>query len=121
MSKENAFRFMLIKSKDKKIKSAFDVVLSKYQGKNLSEDEWDSVLEEISLLAKKYGFDFTPEDLKELQKNTEGKLSDEELSEVTGGRGQITRHRSFLWWESTDTCSCEYAQKKTQLRLMKSM
>jgi predicted ribosomally synthesized peptide with nif11-like leader len=110
MSKEHAFRFMMAKSKDDKIKSSFDVILSKCQEKNLSDDERDSVLEEISQLAKKYGFYFTPEDLKELQKNAEGKLSDEELSEVAGGRGQFSRHRSLFWWECSDTCICECAK-----------
>ncbi len=104
MSKDNAFRFMIIKNKDESIKSAYDAILSKYQGKNLSDNEWDDVLkEEIIPLAKEYGYDFTPEDLKELQKNAEGKLSDEELSEVTGGG------RKYFWWESVDTCYCEYA------------
>ncbi len=110
MSRENAFRFMLAIGKDEKIKSAYDAVLNKYQGMDLSDDELDGILEKISQLAEKFGFDFTPEDLKELNKKTEGKLSEEELSEVTGGRGQFTLQRSFLWWESTNTCSCDYAK-----------
>lgn len=110
MSNVNAFRFLMAKNKDKKIKSEFDAILYKYQGKKLSGDERGSILEDISRLAKEYGYNFTPEDLRELQKNSEVELPDEELSEVTGGRGQFSRHRKFFWWESSDTCSCEYAK-----------
>ncbi len=110
MSKENAIRFLAAKSKDEKIKAEWDTILCKYREKNLSDDEQDSMLEEISRLAKKYGFDFAPKDLKQLQKNAKEKLSDDALSEVTGGKGQFNRHRSFLWWESSDTCFCEYAK-----------
>jgi hypothetical protein len=108
MSKENAFRFMMIKSKDEKIKNEFDAILCKYQGKNLSSDERDNMLEEICRLAKEYGYDFSPEDLMELQKNAEGKLSDEELSEVIGGKGCIIY--SPYWWQTTDVYSCEYVK-----------
>jgi hypothetical protein len=69
------------------------------------------MLEEISRLAKEYGYNFTPEDFEELRKNAEAKLSDEELSGVTGGRGQFTRGYTlkFSWWPEMETCSCEYA------------
>ncbi|MEA4887903.1 MAG: hypothetical protein VB070_00345 [Clostridiaceae bacterium] len=108
MSKKNAVKFMMAKSKDEKIKSDFDAILCKYQGKNLSSDEQDNMLEEIRRLAEEYGYDFSPEDLMELQKNAEGKLSDDDLSEVTGGKGCIIY--SPYWWQSTDVFSCEYVK-----------
>jgi hypothetical protein len=118
MSKENAFRFMMAKSKDEKVKSAFDSILSKYQGKNLSDDERDSILGKISQLAEKYGFYFTPEDLKELEKNSEGKLSDEELSGVAGGQGQLTltfrnRYHSIMTYKAY----CDYVPDDQTFRM----
>jgi hypothetical protein len=44
-------------------------------------------------LAKKHGCDFTPEDLAELQTT---KISDEELDQVVGGRGQFTQSNAFM-------------------------
>jgi predicted ribosomally synthesized peptide with nif11-like leader len=101
----------MAKNKDEKIKSQFDAIFCKYQGENLSDDERDSMLVEICRLAENHGFHFTPEDLEELQNNAEEKLSDEELSGVTGGRGQFTRGYTlkFSWWPELETCSCEYA------------
>jgi hypothetical protein len=119
MSKENALRFMMNKDKDENLKSAYDAILNKYQRKNLSEDAWDGVLkEEIIPLAKKYGYDFTPEDLKQLQKPAEGKLSDEELDEVAGGQGQLTltfrnRYHSIMTYKAY----CDYVPDDQTFRI----
>jgi hypothetical protein len=111
MSKENVIRFLMMKDKDESIKNAFDAIMGKYEGGNLSEDERGKMLqEEIIPLAKEYGYDFAPEDLKELQQPETYKLSDEELDGVTGGRGQYVHvsvtHGSTLY---TITLSCEFA------------
>ncbi len=119
MSKENALRFMIVKDKDKTIKKDMNAIMGRYERKNLSEDEWDGVLkEEIIPLAKKYGYDFTPEDLKELQNLTEGELSDEELDEVAGGQGQITltfrnRYHSIMTYKAT----CDYMPDDQTFRM----
>jgi C-terminal processing protease CtpA/Prc len=110
MSKENAIRFLMMKDKDDSIKSAFNTITDKYAGRNLSEDERDKMLqEEIISLAKEYGYDFTPEDFKELQKPDAYRLSDKELDGVTGGRGQFVHvsvsHGSTLY---TITLSCKF-------------
>ncbi|HEX2926372.1 MAG TPA: hypothetical protein VHP38_08985 [Ruminiclostridium sp.] len=92
MAKETALRFMMIVEKDKEIRIAFDSIMGKYEGKNLSKDEWDKVIQnEVIPFAKKYGYDFTPEDLAELQKTAGGKMSDEELDRVVGGRGEFSQ------------------------------
>jgi hypothetical protein len=119
MSKENVLLFMMNKDKNENLKSAYDSVLSKHQGKNLSEDEWDGVLiEEIIPLAKKCGFDFTPEDLKELQKPAEGELSDKELDGVNGGRGEITlTFRNRYHHTMTYKAYCDYAPDDQTFRM----
>jgi hypothetical protein len=109
MSKENAIRFLMAKDKDEGLKSAFKTIMDKYAG-NLSEDEIDKMLqEEIIPLAKEYGYDFTPEDFKELQKPDAHRLSDEKLDGVTGGRGQfvvpgVTKELNLF----TITLSCDF-------------
>ena len=96
MSKENAMRFLMAKDKNENIKSALDTVLSKYEGINLSGDDWDKVLqEEVIPLAKTNGYDFSPKDLKEIQSDAGEKLSDEELDGISGGSGQFTIWHSF--------------------------
>jgi hypothetical protein len=107
MPKENAFRFLMAKNKDEKIKSEFDAILCAYQGKNLSDNELESMLKEICLLAQEHGFHIIPEDLSEIQNNAEGNLSDEELSGVTGGIGRIYYNPN--WWLSPYMYICEYA------------
>jgi predicted ribosomally synthesized peptide with nif11-like leader len=88
MSKENAIRFMMLRDKDDALKAGWSNIMGKYEGKNVSKDEWDKVLkEEVIPFAKEHGYDFSPEDLKELEKPAEGRLSDEELGRVAGGFG----------------------------------
>jgi len=109
MSKENAVRFMMMKDKDEDMKSAYDDIIRKYEGKKLSKAEWDmAIQEEVIPLAKKYGFDFTPENFTELLKTADGKLSDEELGEVVGGQGQFSvRHqRGMPFGDTTTYCDC---------------
>lgn len=119
MSKENALRFMIAKDKDKTIKNEMNVIMDTYERENLSEDEWDRVLkEEIMPLAQKHGFDFSLEDFKQLQKPTEGKLSDEELDKVTGGRGEITlsfrnKYRHIISYHAY----CDYAPDDQTFRM----
>lgn len=91
MSKEIAQRFFMTMEMDEKIKKAFNVIISKYEGKNLSADEMDMVVREAVIpLAKEYGFEFSPEDLAALYKEAGEKLSDQELGAVAGGRGQYS-------------------------------
>lgn len=91
MAKEDALRFMVVMEKDEKIKSAFNSIMHKYEGMNLSKDEWDKAIKnEVIPFAKKNGFDFIPEDLAELQKTAGGEISDEELDQVAGGRGEFS-------------------------------
>ena len=119
MSKENAIRFMMVKDKDEAIKNAFDAIMGKYQGKILSKNDQDKVLkEEIIPLAKQYGYEFTLEDFAELQ--TEGKLSDEELGQITGGRGEYsdshTLNSPFGPIPVTTVFSCDYASDNETFR-----
>ncbi|HEX2926373.1 MAG TPA: hypothetical protein VHP38_08990 [Ruminiclostridium sp.] len=111
MAKEDALRFMVIKEKDTEIKSAFDSLMGKYEGKNLSKDEWVKVIQkEVIPFANKYGYDFTSEDLAELQK---AKMSDEELDQVVGGRGQFTQTNTYQTMfgtiSNTYTMACDLA------------
>jgi hypothetical protein len=83
---------MMIVEKDIEIKNAFNSIINKYEGTNLSKSEWDKVVQsEVIPFAKKYGYDFTLEDLAELQKTAGGKMSDEELDGVVGGRGEFSQ------------------------------
>lgn len=112
MSKENATRFMMMKDKDETIKNAFDAIMGKYEGKILSKDEQDKALrEEIIPLAKEYGYEFTLEDFAKLQ--ADGKLSDEELGQITGGRGEFSKTYTCHFLTGTtilhNTYSCDYA------------
>jgi hypothetical protein len=110
MSKENAIRFMMMKDKDEAIKSAFDAILSKCDGKILSKDDQDKVLrEEVIPLAKKYGFDFTSDDLDKAQNAFVGRLSDEELDQIAGGKGQFTETFFGQIHGLISTYTCDYA------------
>jgi hypothetical protein len=103
MSKENAVRFMLIRNRNEKIKSEYDDILSKYQGKKLSEDEQENVMNEICQLGEKYGLAFTLEDLKKLEDKADQALSEDELDEVNGGRGSL--------YSTPNTCvTCNYVK-----------
>jgi predicted ribosomally synthesized peptide with nif11-like leader len=119
MSKENAVRFLIAKDKDEDLKSAFKTTTDKYAGRNLSEDESYKMLqEEIIPLAKEYGYDFTPEDLKELQKPDAYQLSEEELDAVTGGLGQfiipsVTKEYNLY----TITLRCELVQSNEVFKI----
>ncbi|HEX2925336.1 MAG TPA: hypothetical protein VHP38_03615 [Ruminiclostridium sp.] len=93
MSKENAIRFLMAKNKDECVKSAFNTIMDQYAGRYLSEDERDKILrEEIIPMAKKHGYDLTPEDFNDLKKTAPERLEDEELDMVAGGRGQIDEY-----------------------------
>lgn len=112
MSRENAIRFMMMKDKDEGLKNAFDAVMGKYEGIILSKDDQDQVFrEEIIPFAREYGYDLSPEDLGELQ--TEGKLSEEELDQITGGKGETSCSYSIygIYGPVTMTVidSCDYA------------
>jgi hypothetical protein len=93
MSKENAIRFLILKDKDESLKNAFDAIMGKYEGENISGDDLGKVIcEEIIPLAKGYGYDLTPEDFMGLKKTPPERLEDEELDMVAGGRGQIDEY-----------------------------
>jgi hypothetical protein len=114
MAKEAALRFMMIVEKDKEIKNAFNSIMNKYEETNLSNEEWDKVIQnEVIPFAKKYGYDFTPEDLAELQKMADGEISDEELNQVVGGRGQYSETVTALTRGGTSivtyTKACDFA------------
>jgi hypothetical protein len=93
--------------------------MGKYERKKLSEDEWDYILkEEIMPLAKKNGFDFTQEDFEQLQNPIEGKLSEEELDKVTGGRGEITlSFRNKYHHNITYHAYCDYVPDDQTFRM----
>jgi hypothetical protein len=122
MSKENALRFMIIKDKDESIKNAYDSVIGKHREKNLSEAEQDNVLrEEIVSLAKQCGFDFTPQEMIDLKETAKGKLSDEELDEIVGGRGGFSRSLSITFdfphlYNLTATTCCDSAPDDNTFR-----
>jgi predicted ribosomally synthesized peptide with nif11-like leader len=110
MAKEDALRFMMIVEKDKEIKSAFNSIMTKYEGKNLSKDEWNKAIQnEVIPFAKKYGYDFTAEDLAELQRTTGEKVSDEELDQVVGGRGEFREYSSGWFYSAISTTFCDFA------------
>jgi hypothetical protein len=91
MSKENAIRFMMLIERDEEVKSKYDNIMGKLESKNLSHGDWDNVInEELIPFAKELGYEFSPEDMKELEKPADGTLSDEELERVVGGRAQFS-------------------------------
>jgi hypothetical protein len=99
----------MLKDKDEAIKSAFDAIMAEVDGKKLS---WDKAIQkEIIPLAKKHGYDLTPEDFKELQKTVPERLEDEELDRVAGGRGQIQQKTVYGTggWTLIDTQYCDLA------------
>jgi hypothetical protein len=121
MSKENAIRFIEMKERNENIKSAFNSIMSKYEGKSLSEAEWGNVIQkEVIPLAESSGYDFTLDDIKELQTSSL-KLSDDEMSEVAGGRGQFTEtldpySEYFGRVVITYSNSCDYAPDDATFR-----
>ena len=105
MSKENVIRFMSLKEKDEELRRGYIGILEKYTGEELSQDEWDRImLEEIIPFAKENGYDFTPEDVNELQKPAREGLSDEDLGQVVGGtRGfsiacAVENYQTFMFY-----------------------
>ena len=88
MTKQNAEQFISEMEKDGELKSKYSKILIEYEGKNLSLKEWDRIiLEKIIPLAKESGYEFSLENLNELYKPSLEELSDEELVQVSGGRG----------------------------------
>ncbi len=65
--------------------------------------------EEIIPLAKENGFDFSLEDMKELGKSNANTLSDDELEQVAGGRGQFSTSYSYYEQTIISTLFCELA------------
>jgi hypothetical protein len=108
MSNESAIRFLILKEKDEAIKRAFDAIMAKIDAE---EPSWDKAIqEEVIPLAKKYGYDLSPEDFKALKKTAPERLEDEELDMVAGGRGQRQQISYYLnGWKLIDTEYCDLA------------
>ncbi|MGI6711838.1 MAG: hypothetical protein ACOX4L_03765 [Bacillota bacterium] len=103
MSKEQAISFLLLTVRDEELKRKYKGILNKYEGKSLTEGEQKKIiLEEVIPLAKSLGFDFSTEDFRELLQPVKKLLTDEELDEAVGGRGQFSEVYSIL--EFTYTC-----------------
>lgn len=55
---------------------------------DLSRDECEKFIKaELIPFAKELGYEFSSEDMKEMEKPVESSLSDEDLEKVAGGRG----------------------------------
>lgn len=90
MSKEQALRFMLLTEGDEDLKREFRSIVNRYKVKNLTEQEQEKIiLEEMIPLAGSKGFDLSTEDFKELLQSVEKQLTDAELGQAVGGRGQF--------------------------------
>ncbi|MBP7331142.1 MAG: hypothetical protein BWY65_01033 [Firmicutes bacterium ADurb.Bin373] len=115
MSKEQALRFMLLTEGDEDLKREFRSIVNRYKVKNLTEQEQEKIiLEEMIPLAGSKGFDLSTEDFKELLQSVEKQLTDAELGQAVGGRGQ------FLVPATEHIIFCELApDDETFLRIYK--
>ena len=94
MSKEQAMRFMLLTEADEDLKREYRGIVNRYEVKNLTEQEQEKIiLEEVIPLAKSKGYDFSLGDFQELLQPAKKQLTDEELDEAVGGRGQFSSQK----------------------------
>lgn len=100
--KERILRFMLLVENDEELKRKYQDIVNNRDRKDLTED--------LALLAKSMGFDFSSKDIWDFLEAANYMMTDEELEDVVGGRGEFTQRE---WWSpSTDlarTISCDFA------------
>lgn len=114
MSKEQAIRFLLLTERDEELKSKYKGIVNKYEGKNLTEEEYEKIIPaEVIPLAKSLGFDFSAGDFRELLQPVKKQLTDEELDEAVGGRGQFSRQFAPIEF----TYLCELAPDDETFRM----
>lgn len=104
MSKENVGRFLAFIQGNEEYKKKFECISNKYEGKKFTEKEKDKIiLEEVIPIAKSIGYDFTVDEFHEVLKPVNRELTDEELDEAVGGRGQIIVYEKILCFEYATT------------------
>lgn len=88
MSKENAKQFMTALENDLDLKSRYDGITEQLKKEDQTIAAWKkAILEKVIPFAKENGYDFSLDDLKNLQNTARDELSDEDLEQISGGRG----------------------------------
>ncbi|PKM76285.1 MAG: hypothetical protein CVU90_13180 [Firmicutes bacterium HGW-Firmicutes-15] len=107
MSKENAMRFFKLVEENHELKEKYLTVIIKYFRQKLSQEEQDKIfVGEILPLAREAGFEFTLDELKELETSSQSaQLSDEELEKVVAGADGA--YSVDMWCDVADNSTME--------------
>lgn len=83
MSKENAKQFLKLMQEDTELSIRLEQAMKKLSNEELNKENIEKVFnEEVVLIAKERGLEFT---LEELQNPYDGRLTDDELDKAVGG------------------------------------